>query len=83
GEISVGEDGPRGQLRLQDPLPTLGVKDVLVLLTPEAEALRIEARGTSTVGPFAGTAGLFIPKGEGRTKLELRDFLLSSTHVTG
>lgn len=83
GELSIGEDGPRGQVRLQDPLPTLGVKDVLVTLTPEIDALRIEAKGTSTVGPFAATAGLVIPKGEGRTRLELRDFLLSSTHVTG
>lgn len=83
GELSIGEDGPRGQVRLQDPLPTLGVKDVLVVLTPEAEALKIEARGNSSVGPFTGTAGLIVPKGEGRTRLELRDFLLSSTHVTG
>lgn len=83
GEISMGHDGPRGQFRLQDPLPALGVRDVLVTLTPEAEDLRIEARGTSMVGPFAGTAGLLIPRGEGRTRLELRDFVLSSTHVTG
>lgn len=83
GELTIGTDGPRGQIRLQDPLPTLGVKDVLVNLTPEAEALRIEAKGTSMAGPFSGTAGLILPKGEGRTRLELRDFLLSSTHVTG
>jgi translocation and assembly module TamB len=61
----------------------LGVRDVEVALTPEAEALRIEAKGISTVGPFAGTAGLVVPKGDGRTRLELRDFQLSSTHITG
>lgn len=83
GDISIGADGPRGLVRLQDPLPTLGVRDVEVALTPEAEALRIEAKGISTVGPFAGTAGLVVPKGDGRTRLELRDFQLSSTHITG
>ena len=86
-DISYGEDGPRGTAHFDDPLPAAGIKDVALVLTPEADALRIEARGQSGLGPFAGTLGVVLPDGGqkagGKARLDVRDLALSATHVRG
>lgn len=82
GDLSLGDDGPRGTAHFDDPLPAAGIKDVALALTPEAGALRIEARGQSALGPFAGVLGLVMPD-VGLARLDVRDLGLSATHVTG
>ncbi|RVU07635.1 translocation/assembly module TamB [Novosphingobium umbonatum] len=82
GAITYDDRGPAGEVRLQDPFPALGVKNVVLALSPEAEAIRISGRGESAFGPFTGQLGVSLPDSE-TARLDLRDFTFSSTHVIG
>lgn len=81
-EASLAADGPRATLVLADPLPSAGLRDVRLALSPIAGGFRIETRGGSALGPFTGTLGLFATSGA-PTRLEVEQFKVWQTGLTG
>lgn len=74
--------GPEAVLVFADPLPAAGLKDVRVALAPIENGFGIETKGQSTLGPFAGTLGLYAPEG-GPTRLKIEQLDVWKTSVTG
>ncbi len=81
-EANLAPDGPRAVLVFASPLPAAGLKDVRVALSPIPQGFRIETAGQSTLGPFAGTLGLFSPPG-GATRVVAEKMAVWKTAVTG
>ncbi len=81
-QAAFAGDGPRAVLVFADPLPAAGLKDVRVALSPIRDGFRIETAGGSTLGPFAGTLGLFSSPG-GPTRVVIDQLTVWKTAVTG
>ncbi|MBA4353147.1 MAG: hypothetical protein C0409_00505 [Novosphingobium sp.] len=81
-QAAMTGDGPNAVLVFANPLPSAGLKDVRVALSPIADGFRIETGGESRLGPFAGTLGLFMPQG-GATRIDIERFRVWQTDVTG
>lgn len=81
-EAAMTGSGPNAVLVFASPLPAAGLKDVRVALSPIAEGFRIETEGQSTLGPFNGALGLFMPQG-GATRIDIERFRVWQTDVTG
>ncbi|MBB4615282.1 translocation/assembly module TamB domain-containing protein [Novosphingobium taihuense] len=81
-EAAMTAEGPNAVLVFASPLPAAGLKDVRVALSPIADGFRIETGGESTLGPFNGTLGLFMPPG-GATRIDIQQFRVWQTDVTG
>lgn len=81
-QAAMTNDGPNAVLVFASPLPAAGLKDVRVALSPIAEGFRIETAGDSTLGPFNGTLGLFMPSGQD-TRIDIQQFRVWQTDVTG
>lgn len=81
-EAAMTAEGPNAVLVFASPLPAAGLKDVRVALSPIADGFRIETGGQSTLGPFNGTLGLFMPPG-GATRIDIQQFRVWQTDVTG
>ncbi len=81
-DAAVAKDGPRAVLVFASPLPAAGLKNVRVALSPIPDGFGIETAGDSRLGPFAGTLGLFSPKG-GPTRIAIQKFNVYQTDVTG
>ncbi|NBC36821.1 translocation/assembly module TamB [Novosphingobium sp. FSY-8] len=89
---------PYGVVRLANPLPAAGLRDVTLDLSGDdgaarrsdmEMAMRILARGQSKLGPFSGDLALMLARGgvaDGRTappRVEVRRLALSNTVVSG
>jgi translocation and assembly module TamB len=81
-EAAMTGDGPNAVLVFASPLPSAGLKDVRVALSPIADGFRIETAGESTLGPFNGTLGLFMQPGQA-TRVDIQQFRVWQTDVTG
>ena len=81
-QAAMTNEGPNAVLVFASPLPAAGLKDVRVALSPIADGFRIETAGDSTLGPFTGTLGLFMPPGQG-TRIDIQQFRVWQTDVTG
>jgi translocation and assembly module TamB len=78
----VEADGPHADLVFANPLPSAGLRDVHVILTPTRDGFRIETSGQSTLGPFKGLLFLTSPPG-GPTRLGIEHLDVWRTSVTG
>ncbi|MBC2665974.1 translocation/assembly module TamB domain-containing protein [Novosphingobium flavum] len=81
-DARLADDGPHAVLVFARPLPAAGLRDVRVALAPIPQGFRIETSGQSTLGPFAGTLGLFSPPG-GPTRIEIEKLDVWKTAVSG
>ncbi|HEV2867089.1 MAG TPA: translocation/assembly module TamB, partial [Allosphingosinicella sp.] len=54
---------PRLALRLERPVPALGLADVLLNLEPNAAGFAWRSEGRSTLGPFTGAGAILLPRG--------------------
>lgn len=81
-EAEVAEDGPRAVLVFADPLPSAGLSDVRVAISPTDEGFAIETEGGSLLGPFQGNLGLFSPA-DGPTRIQIEKLSVWKTAVTG
>ncbi|HZU64151.1 MAG TPA: translocation/assembly module TamB domain-containing protein, partial [Novosphingobium sp.] len=79
---SWGRDGPHGEVRLADPLPVLGVKQVVVGITPAPAGAALAITGQSMLGPMDGTLALALPK-DGPARLDVRRLAFSGTVAAG
>lgn len=85
-QLQLGGKGPdtglAAQLRLVDPYPDAGVKDVsLALRQDDAGDVAIDTSGQSALGPFSGQLAL---TGQGNaTQLVIRRLTVSDTALTG
>jgi translocation and assembly module TamB len=81
-DASMGGEGLRAELVFASPLPAAGLRDVRVALSPIADGFRIETKGGSTLGPFAGVLNLFSPA-NGPTRIDIASFDIWKTSITG
>ena len=81
-EAMLADDGPRATLVFADPLPSAGLKDVRVALTPSDNGFNIETSGSSMLGPFDGVIDLRIAQ-NGDTTLGITRLDVAETRVTG
>ena len=67
GPLRLTLDGkieqPTIDLLLERPLDALGVADMRVHLVPDSAGYQFTAQGGSTLGPFAGTGQILLPRG--------------------
>ena len=68
GPMRIGLDGrlerPRLAVRLDAPVPALGLADVLLNLEPSMAGFAWAAQGGSTLGPFRGRGAILLPSGQ-------------------
>ena len=80
------DDGPHALLRLTDPVPAAGLRDVSLAFDPAGDGTRnafaLTAQGTSLLGPFTGNATLTMPVGAA-TQLTIHRLGLTETAITG
>ncbi|MET0588040.1 MAG: translocation/assembly module TamB domain-containing protein [Novosphingobium sp.] len=81
-DASMGGQGLRAELVFANPLPAAGLRDVRIALSPIADGFRIETKGASTLGPFAGILNLFSRPG-GPTRIDIASFDIAKTSITG
>ncbi len=81
-DTTFGADGPRAALLFDDPFPSVGLRHVSVALTPIPEGFRLETRGSTPLGPFNGTLGLFARPGA-PVRLEVERMEVWKTAITG
>jgi translocation and assembly module TamB len=79
---TVAAGGPHGTFHFVDPLPAVGLRDVELGLAPIAGGFGIAVKGDSTLGPFAGQLGLYLPK-DAPARIDFEHFRMSDTAVTG
>ncbi|WP_164116199.1 translocation/assembly module TamB domain-containing protein [Sphingorhabdus sp. Alg239-R122] len=75
-------DTANAELLLDDPLPSLGLKQVRLALAPIADGFEINAKGGSTLGPFSGLAQIFAQP-QGKTLIRIDNLLVSKTRLRG
>ncbi|HYI64026.1 MAG TPA: translocation/assembly module TamB domain-containing protein [Allosphingosinicella sp.] len=67
GPLRLNLDGrierPRLAIRLERPADSLGLRNVLLNLEPNATGYAWRAEGGSTLGPFNGSGGILLPQG--------------------
>ena len=78
----IAGDGPRAVLTFADPLPSAGLKDVHVALSPISGGFAIKTSGQSMLGPFDGALGLFA-QGGGQTRIAVERLDIWKTAITG
>lgn len=81
-QAQLAADGPHAVLLLDHPVPAAGLRNVRIALAPIAQGFRIETSGQSTLGPFAGTLGLFSPPGA-PTRIAIDQLTVWKTAITG
>ncbi|HVH01367.1 MAG TPA: translocation/assembly module TamB domain-containing protein, partial [Amaricoccus sp.] len=86
GPVRVGLDGrlerPRLAVRLERPVDTLGLRDVLLDLEPSAAGFAWRAEGGSTLGPFTGNGAILLPSGQPAT-IQVAALNVSGTRASG
>ena len=81
-EGTLADDGPEAVLVFADPLPSAGLTDVRVAISPTEEGFRIDTEGGSMLGPFEGTLGLVAPA-DGPTRIAIDELRIWKTDITG
>jgi len=75
-------DGPHADLVFANPLPSAGLRDVHVSLSPTKDGFKIDTSGQSTLGPFKGLLFLTSPP-SGPTRIRIDHLDVWRTAVTG
>ncbi len=75
-------DTARAKLVLDDPLPSLGLRQVELALAPIPGGFAIEAQGASSFGPFVGDASIFAQP-QGSTLIRIGGLKVSRTVLSG
>ena len=81
-EARVAANGPEAVLVFANPLPSAGLTNVRVAISPTQDGFRIETEGGSLLGPFSGTLGLVAPA-NGPTRIAVEELKVWKTDVTG
>ncbi|BDW81814.1 translocation/assembly module TamB [Erythrobacter sp. Dej080120_24] len=81
-DAEIAGDGPRAQLVLADPLPAAGLSDVRVGIAPQGDGFAIDVAGGSTLGPFEGQLGLYLPA-DAPTRIDIASLKVFRTNVAG
>ena len=81
-DARLTDAGPEAVLVFADPLPSAGLRDVRVALSPTDDGFRIETAGGSTLGPFDGVLGLYAPEG-GPVRIDIERLSVTDTSVRG
>ena len=81
-EAAIADDGPQAVLVFADPLPSAGLKDVRVAISPTENGFAIDTAGQSLLGEFAGELGLFSPA-NGPTVIDIQSLRVWKTDVRG
>lgn len=81
-DANLGAGGPRAVLVFASPLPSAGLRNVRVALSPIPNGFRLETRGQSRFGPFDGVMGLFAQTGR-PTRLRIERLDVWRTTVRG
>jgi len=86
GPLRLTLDGrlerPRLALRLERPVPALGLANVLLNLEPGAAGFAWRAEGGSTLGPFNGTGAILLTPGQ-RAIIQVAALNVSGTRAAG
>jgi translocation and assembly module TamB len=86
GPLRIGLEGqlerPQLAVRLDRPVPALGLTDVLLNLEPNPAGFAWNAQGGSTLGPFTGSGGILLPQGQ-PALIQIAALNVSGTRATG
>jgi translocation and assembly module TamB len=86
GPLRLGLDGrierPRMAIRLERPMDALGLGNVLLNLEPNTVGFSWRAEGGSTLGPFSGNGGIFLPPGQAAI-VQVAALNVSGTRASG
>jgi translocation and assembly module TamB len=86
GPLRINLDGrierPRLAIRLERPMDTLGLSNVLLNLEPNAAGFAWRGEGGSTLGPFTGNGQILLPPGQPAT-IQFAALNVSGTRATG
>lgn len=81
-DAEITGSGPRATLVLADPLPSAGLKDVRLAISPSGDGFNIDTSGQSMLGPFDGNLDLLFPAG-GPARVSINTLEVYRTNVTG
>ena len=81
-DASLGANGPTAALVFANPLPSAGLKDVRVAISPSDAGFDIATQGQSLLGEFAGELALVSPEG-GPSRIDINELRVWKTAVTG
>ncbi|HEX8641512.1 MAG TPA: translocation/assembly module TamB domain-containing protein [Allosphingosinicella sp.] len=73
---------PRVALRLERPVPALGLANVVLNFEPNPAGFAWRGEGGSHLGPFAGTGAILLPRGE-RALIQVAALNVSGTRANG
>ncbi len=86
GPLQLSLDGrlerPRLAVRLERPLDSLGLANVLLNLEPNDAGFAWRAEGGSTLGPFTGNGAILLPRGQPAT-IQFAALNVSGTRASG
>ena len=86
GPLRLALDGrlerPRLAIRLERPVDSLGLADVLLNLEPNDSGFAWRAEGGSTLGPFTGNGAILLPSGQPAI-IQFAALNVSGTRATG
>ncbi|MGZ8310637.1 MAG: translocation/assembly module TamB domain-containing protein [Allosphingosinicella sp.] len=86
GPLRVGLEGrierPQLAIRMERPVPALGLTDVVLNLEPNPAGFAWRAEGGSTLGPFTGTGAILLPPGQ-PTTIQVAALNVSGTRASG
>src|SRR5436190_11777331 len=86
GPLRLGLDGrierPRLAIRLERPVDSLGLANVLLNLEPNPSGFAWRAEGGSTLGPFNGAGSILLPPGQPAI-VQVAALNVSGTHASG
>lgn len=86
GPLAINLDGPIARpkiaLKLQRPMDSLGLANVLLLLDPTREGFAYRAEGGSTLGPFTSRGMILLPRGR-PSVIRVASLNVSGTSATG
>jgi translocation and assembly module TamB len=86
GPLRLGLEGrierPQLAVRLEQPVESLGLRNVLLNLEPNAAGYAWRAEGGSTLGPFAGTGAILLPQGQ-PALIQVAALNVSGTRASG
>ncbi|MGB3167282.1 MAG: translocation/assembly module TamB domain-containing protein, partial [Alteraurantiacibacter sp.] len=81
-EATLADSGPRAVLVFADPLPSAGLSNVRVALSPTSDGFAIETTGGSLLGAFDGELFLNIAN-DGTTTVDISRLDVAETRVEG
>ena len=73
---------PQLAVRLDRPVESLGLRDVLLNIDPNEAGFAWRAEGGSTLGPFTGTGSILLPRGQPAV-VQVAALNVSGTRATG